>query len=203
MHAYLISGDNQNLIKKEVDRIVSLKNAQILNYQIDKISKVRQLEHFTKLKIAKPTIILIENIQSASTAALNAFLKSLEEPQKNLTYVLTCNTIYNLLPTILSRCQIINLKKTKKINEGEEKRYHDFFLNSSGQKFQTLKEIKSRQEAVEFFEKLILFLHQMLHSNKEDKYTIAKALLAANQTYKALKLNGNVKLQLANFIVNL
>ncbi len=41
--------------------------------------------------------------------AQNAFLKTLEEPPKNTALILTCSNISRLLPTILSRCQIIRV----------------------------------------------------------------------------------------------
>jgi DNA polymerase III subunit delta' len=41
--------------------------------------------------------------------AQNAFLKTLEEPPENTVLILTCSNISRLLPTILSRCQIIRV----------------------------------------------------------------------------------------------
>ena len=79
-----------------------------MEFSIKSIDQVRELGRFSRLALTKPTTILIKNIDNASNEALNAFLKDLEEPQTNLSYFLTAASIYKVVPTISSRCQIIN-----------------------------------------------------------------------------------------------
>lgn len=57
----------------------------------------------------KEKIILIENIENASLSVLNSMLKNIEEPSDNLVIILTTNNINKVLPTIISRAQVIKI----------------------------------------------------------------------------------------------
>lgn len=46
-----------------------------------------------------------------STAAFNAFLKTLEEPPKHVIFILATTEKHKIIPTILSRCQIFDFKR--------------------------------------------------------------------------------------------
>lgn len=46
-----------------------------------------------------------------SNAAFNAFLKTLEEPPKNVVFILATTEKHKVIPTILSRCQIYDFKR--------------------------------------------------------------------------------------------
>jgi DNA polymerase-3 subunit gamma/tau len=46
-----------------------------------------------------------------SSAAFNAFLKTLEEPPKHAIFILATTEKHKIIPTILSRCQILILKE--------------------------------------------------------------------------------------------
>ena len=46
-----------------------------------------------------------------STAAFNAFLKTLEEPPNHAIFILATTEKHKLLPTILSRCQIYDFQR--------------------------------------------------------------------------------------------
>ena len=46
-----------------------------------------------------------------STAAFNAFLKTLEEPPAHVIFILATTEKHKILPTILSRCQIYDFER--------------------------------------------------------------------------------------------
>lgn len=46
-----------------------------------------------------------------STAAFNAFLKTLEEPPAHAIFILATTEKHKIIPTILSRCQIYDFKR--------------------------------------------------------------------------------------------
>lgn len=52
-------------------------------------------------------VFIINDAELMSEEAANAFLKTLEEPVKNTIIILVTSNLLSLLPTILSRCQII------------------------------------------------------------------------------------------------
>lgn len=54
--------------------------------------------------------VLIENSQTMTPAAMNALLKTLEEPCDKSVIILLTNDIESLLPTIISRCRVLNIR---------------------------------------------------------------------------------------------
>lgn len=69
------------------------------------ISSVQNIYHTVKTKSASRKVVLIDNADAMSIEAQNAFLKVLEEPPKNHTFILTSHSEEKLLPTITSRVQ--------------------------------------------------------------------------------------------------
>lgn len=59
-------------------------------------------------------IYIINQIENATTEAVNALLKFLEEPTSDIYAIITTANINNVLPTIISRCMNIHLKKASK-----------------------------------------------------------------------------------------
>lgn len=62
----------------------------------------------------KAKIYIIENIESATKEAMNTLLKMLEEPTSGIYAIFTTNNISRVLPTILSRCQVIDINPDSK-----------------------------------------------------------------------------------------
>lgn len=62
----------------------------------------------------KAKIYIIENIESATKEAMNTLLKMLEEPTSGIYAIFSTNNISRVLPTILSRCQVIDIKADSK-----------------------------------------------------------------------------------------
>jgi len=64
---------------------------------------------FLKPNEGHNNIIIISNIEKMEKPAANAFLKLLEEPSEKLMFLLTSDNVNALLPTIISRCQVVPL----------------------------------------------------------------------------------------------
>ncbi|TNE81842.1 MAG: DNA polymerase III subunit gamma/tau [Bacteroidetes bacterium] len=60
---------------------------------------------------AKYKIYIIDEVHMLSTAAFNAFLKTLEEPPPYAIFILATTERHKILPTILSRCQIFDFNR--------------------------------------------------------------------------------------------
>ena len=56
-------------------------------------------------------VFIIDEVHMLSTQAFNAFLKTLEEPPKNVVFILATTEKHKILPTILSRCQVYDFKR--------------------------------------------------------------------------------------------
>ena len=76
------------------------------------IDQVRELQHSLALSpySAKFRIALLLDFQRATNQAMNALLKTLEEPQDKVILLLTANNLESLLPTIVSRCEVIRMR---------------------------------------------------------------------------------------------
>jgi DNA polymerase-3 subunit gamma/tau len=59
----------------------------------------------------KYKVYIIDEVHMLSTAAFNAFLKTLEEPPKYVKFILATTEKQKILPTILSRCQIFDFHR--------------------------------------------------------------------------------------------
>lgn len=62
-------------------------------------------------QIGKYKVYIIDEVHMLSSAAFNAFLKTLEEPPAYAKFILATTEKHKILPTILSRCQIFDFKR--------------------------------------------------------------------------------------------
>lgn len=64
-------------------------------------------------QMGKKSVYIIDEVHMLSTAAFNAFLKTLEEPPPHAMFILATTEKHKILPTILSRCQKFDFKRIK------------------------------------------------------------------------------------------
>jgi DNA polymerase-3 subunit gamma/tau len=64
-------------------------------------------------QMGKRKVYIIDEVHMLSTAAFNAFLKTLEEPPTYAIFILATTEKHKILPTILSRCQIFDFNRIK------------------------------------------------------------------------------------------
>ena len=64
----------------------------------------------------KAKIYIIENIDYATPEAMNTLLKMLEEPTEGIYALFTTKNKNRILPTVLSRCQVIEIKPDSREN---------------------------------------------------------------------------------------
>ena len=62
-------------------------------------------------QLGRYKVFIIDEVHMLSTAAFNAFLKTLEEPPNHAIFILATTEKHKLLPTILSRCQIYDFQR--------------------------------------------------------------------------------------------
>lgn len=62
-------------------------------------------------QVGKYRIFIIDEVHMLSSAAFNAFLKTLEEPPSYAIFILATTEKHKVIPTILSRCQIYDFKR--------------------------------------------------------------------------------------------
>ncbi len=77
-----------------------------------KIDQIRELQRELALSPLESQyrVALLCNFERATTSAANALLKTLEEPTEQVILILTATDPSQLLPTIVSRCQVLTLR---------------------------------------------------------------------------------------------
>lgn len=188
------------------------------------IEEIRILQNKLSLKPyeKKIKVALIFNAENLTTEAQNAFLKTVEEPAENSLIILTAPDSSWLLPTLVSRCQIIQLPLTSQISlsDKEVKEFQEIFskitLPKIGERWETLEKLgiyQDRLKAFEWVDKMTFFVRKLLidiYSKKEknspDNHLISKylnILISLSQTKSYLQANTNIRLTLENFLLNL
>ena len=64
-------------------------------------------------QIGTYSVFIIDEVHMLSSAAFNAFLKTLEEPPKHAIFILATTEKHKIIPTILSRCQIYDFNRIR------------------------------------------------------------------------------------------
>lgn len=77
------------------------------------VEHIKTLMEQTRIppQVGKYKVFIIDEVHMLSTAAFNAFLKTLEEPPAHVIFVLATTEKHKILPTILSRCQIYDFER--------------------------------------------------------------------------------------------
>ena len=120
------------------------------------IDQVRVAPHQGRKKV-----YIIDEVHMLSTAAFNAFLKTLEEPPPYAVFILATTEKHKILPTILSRCQIFDFNRIKvedasnylkEIAEKEHVQAEDDALHLIAQKADG-----AMRDALSMFDRLAIF----------------------------------------------
>ena len=121
------SGDACN----ECESCVSFNEQRSFNiHELDAASNnsvddIRELTEQVRIppQIGKYKVYIIDEVHMLSTAAFNAFLKTLEEPPHYALFVLATTEKHKILPTILSRCQIYDFTRISIADTVDHLRY--------------------------------------------------------------------------------
>lgn len=103
----------------ECESCLSFNDGRSLNiFELDAASN-NSVEHIKTLmeqtrippQVGRYKVFIIDEVHMLSTAAFNAFLKTLEEPPAHVIFILATTEKHKILPTILSRCQIYDFER--------------------------------------------------------------------------------------------
>ncbi|NLA33600.1 MAG: DNA polymerase III subunit gamma/tau [Tenericutes bacterium] len=97
----------------EIDNNQSMDILEIDAASNNGVEEIRELRSKVNLisNSLKYKIYIIDEVHMLTAGAFNALLKTLEEPPKNVIFILATTDIQKLPSTILSRCQILNFNK--------------------------------------------------------------------------------------------
>jgi DNA polymerase III delta prime subunit len=228
MHSFLICSGNKEtgleFAKGECER------NQIDKFDINTLSfrksiGIEDIRTFQKQVFLKPIksktkAVILDGALGITIEAQNALLKILEEPPSNTIIYITIPNKDLVLPTILSRCKVVELKdKDPKVSRDEITQYLNILisLRSSGigNRLKLAQDIAKTKEAViPWLEKMTLTTRQTMlvqYSNEpktrdqrpETKDYIS-ILISLQKTHTVLKTtNVNPRLTLENLFLNL
>lgn len=158
----LITSDYNTNICTKIDKNI-YSELKIIN-PISNVIKKEQLldlqnDFKTKPIEGNKRVYIINECDKLNSSSANSILKFLEEPQDDIIAILLTNNISKVLPTIISRCQILNLSnldnKSKDITEIIYKNYIKIYENI---------EINDK-EYTNYFENLIYYCESIEKEN--------------------------------------
>ena len=161
------------------------------------IEEVRTISGFLKIKpLGQRKIVVIKEANLLTTEAQNSLLKILEEPPTYAQIFLESNTIENLLPTILSRCQKIKIGDTEIKNKPLEMNFLELTIGERYDYCETLSKMEK--------EEVISYLTEVLKTfkNSEKKENLENLNLLISTIENLSKFNLNTRLALENLAVN-
>ncbi len=103
----------------ECDSCRDFNNGTSLNIiELDAASHngIQDIKDLIEQTLSPPTtgryrVFIIDEVHMLSSAAFNAFLKTLEEPPEYVIFILATTEKHKIIPTILSRCQIYDFNR--------------------------------------------------------------------------------------------
>ena len=110
-HAYIFIGKNLKSQALKFTRTIQKSKFDLHVLDCEKSIKIGQIRELQKQISLKPysgkyKIAIIPEAHLMTNQAQNALLKTLEEPSGKAVLILTCESEFLLLETIISRCQI-------------------------------------------------------------------------------------------------
>lgn len=165
--------DTQNLVDL---KIIRPDGMWIKKNQMDDLQK----EFGKKSLEGNKRIYIVESADMFNISSSNSILKFLEEPEEDIVAILVVDNLYQLIPTIISRCQIINLKGDiyqEKVLNTTQKLAQLFQINIDLEKNKEIliEKINKIVSFVTYFEKTPQSIHLHLqklwfqtYSSKED-----------------------------------
>lgn len=214
MQSILISSKDKTRGREEAEKI--LKDLKINKFDIavlefEKavgIADVREIQRKIYLSPLKGDFkgVLLDATPGITLEAQNALLKTLEEPPESTLIIVQVLNSDEILPTILSRCKVIELSSKKEYSDISK---FIAILNSKdevGERLKLAQDLsKDKEQSLEFLENLILSLRKkLLAGHYDDIYHYSGKIKLAQKFHTVIKTtNVNLRLALENLFLNL
>ena len=180
------------------------KNKLIKLDQVKELIAANQRHPIT----SKHQVLVLEQANLLRVEGSNALLKTLEEPNHFTTIILTVDSLDNLLPTILSRCQIIPVYAMPVVDETDEFNLESYFPKTylEANELSAANSKMDAKELKELFLKLqsALWKHSKNGFSTEENLNKQVELLEKLEKYiNSLDSYVNSKLVLDNLFIDL
>jgi len=102
-------------ICRQIENMTHADLTIVQSEQPGDVLKVDQVRGLTRSLALSPyesqhRIALLLRFEEAHPSAANALLKTLEEPSRHVILILTADSVENLLPTVVSRCEVMRFR---------------------------------------------------------------------------------------------
>jgi hypothetical protein len=200
----------RNCLQIESNNFIDLKI-------IEEDLSVRQMKQLKKELIYPPyqaefRIIIINKTDQIKEDAASVVLKTLEEPNKRNIFFLLADNIFQVLPTIKSRCQVLKFNPSLRqkqiqdqINSDYQKIFLDFKKKSLIEKFSLVKNLKE-EEYFPFLEAGIIFFQNKFKKQDFNDYSKEEVITILRNFKKIYFLlqrtNINPRLTLEMLVLN-
>ena len=153
---------------------------------IKKEQLAEMMEEFNhKALIGSKKIYVILEAEKLNKASANSLLKFLEEPEDNIIAILVTSNIYQMLETIISRCQVISLKPYVSLLsvKNTENALSLVLYNNENPDEITLEKIKTVISFLKYYENnhldTIIYMNKLWHATikTKDDFVIAFEIL--------------------------
>jgi DNA polymerase-3 subunit delta' len=162
-----------------------------------KIDQVREIQHTLSLKPyqSKYRVAIFLRFHEANPNAQNALLKTLEEAPAHVILVLTADNAEQLLPTIVSRCEIMRLRPLPvevvtdylQKNGAQPESARLLAHLSGGRPGQALR-LKAEPEALTLRVEKLDDLMRLLSASRVEKFAYAEKLSREKETFRKVLL---------------
>jgi DNA polymerase III subunit delta' len=159
-----------------------------------KVDQVRELLHSLALMPyeAKVRVAVLLRFEEAHPSAMNALLKSLEEPPAQVVIVITADSAESLLPTIASRCEILRLRPMPIIDlsqglqsrKGLPAQTADLYAHLSGGRPGVALRMADNPELVESRKMWIEYHKHSLVASRRERFLLVEELLKDREFYR-------------------
>jgi DNA polymerase-3 subunit delta' len=102
----ILEDNRQDLVSENKHPDFKYWNTDTKTFGVSIVRDVQKGLHFSPTQ-AKRKVVLIDDGEKLTTQAQNALLKILEEPPKDTVIIVLTESLAKMLPTIISRCQIV------------------------------------------------------------------------------------------------
>lgn len=130
-----------------------------------------------------PQAVVLVQAEELTPEAQNSLLKTLEEPPENSLIILGVSSEDQLIPTILSRCKIVNNKAQATGNKLEEKDVENiekFFSSSIEERFVIIEKTEDKDK---LFSNLVFSLREKMLDNPNSSFLNINNKVATLQEY--------------------
>lgn len=176
---------------RDCKQIAAMQHADLAIVQADAEGgtlKVDQIRETRKILTYKPyqskyRVALFLRFHEANDSAANALLKTLEEAPSYAVLILTADTPEQLLPTIVSRCEVLRLRPLK-IEEvrhaledkGFETNQSKWIAHISGGRFGYARRLLESESILDMREERLNDLQTLMSASRVEKFSYADKL---------------------------